>query len=477
MAETAGVLQYDLTANLEPLEKGVDKAEGVLKKSGSEMAAGFSKAVVGATVVAGAAAVAFGKTAFDAFSEAEQASSMLSHAVRNVSKGTEEQLEATSALADELERKGVLDGDNIKMGLAQLSTFGLSNQAVQALGGSLADLAVNQFGVSASGEQLSDTANMIAKALNGQFGVLEKSGIRFTEAQQNAIKYGTEMEKVKAINEGFAQNLKYTNEVALQDNAGKLAHAKVQMGNFQESIGALVAQGIGPLLTAFNGWIERMGGVDAIMTKITEFIKNNLVWFQAIGIFVGTVMVAAFGAWAVATIAATWPLLAIAAAVTAVIVGIKTLISNWDGVKQAFSSAGSWIMGVVDKFWLFLGPLGLVIKGIKELVENWDKIKGGFSSAWSSITGFFGGARALGGPVTPGKSYLVGERGPELFTPSTSGNISNNKETMAMIGSGAGGNITINVGSVNDDAMLRRLVSAIEEVQYKNQRRTALGLA
>lgn len=33
------------------------------------------------------------------------------------------------------------------------------------------------------------------------------------------------------------------------------------------------------------------------------------------------------------------------------------------------------------------------------------------------------GARALGGPVGAGRSYLVGERGPELFTPGVSGNI------------------------------------------------------
>lgn len=34
------------------------------------------------------------------------------------------------------------------------------------------------------------------------------------------------------------------------------------------------------------------------------------------------------------------------------------------------------------------------------------------------------GARAAGGPVDSGLSYLVGEQGPELFTPSSSGTIS-----------------------------------------------------
>ncbi len=42
------------------------------------------------------------------------------------------------------------------------------------------------------------------------------------------------------------------------------------------------------------------------------------------------------------------------------------------------------------------------------------------------IFGLFGGARADGGPVQAGKSYLVGERGMELFTPNVNGMITPN---------------------------------------------------
>ena len=41
----------------------------------------------------------------------------------------------------------------------------------------------------------------------------------------------------------------------------------------------------------------------------------------------------------------------------------------------------------------------------------------------SAFSGLFGGARAGGGPVAAGGSFLVGERGPELFRPSVSGRI------------------------------------------------------
>jgi hypothetical protein len=64
----------------------------------------------------------------------------------------------------------------------------------------------------------------------------------------------------------------------------------------------------------------------------------------------------------------------------------------------------------------------------------------GFGSGGGLLGGLFnfGGKRAAGGPVSAGSSYLVGERGPELFTPSRSGAIVPNN---AMGGS----NIVVNV--------------------------------
>ena len=53
-------------------------------------------------------------------------------------------------------------------------------------------------------------------------------------------------------------------------------------------------------------------------------------------------------------------------------------------------------------------------------------------------------ARAMGGPVMGGQSYLVGERGPELFTPSSSGNITAN-------GAMSGATVNVTVTSANPD--------------------------
>jgi hypothetical protein len=65
----------------------------------------------------------------------------------------------------------------------------------------------------------------------------------------------------------------------------------------------------------------------------------------------------------------------------------------------------------------------------------------------------FGGPQALGGPVMGGTTYLVGEQGPELFTPSSAGNITPNHAL------GGGGTINITVTSADPNEVVRALQS------------------
>ena len=63
-----------------------------------------------------------------------------------------------------------------------------------------------------------------------------------------------------------------------------------------------------------------------------------------------------------------------------------------------------------------------------------------FGDSFGGLGKVFGGARANGGPVSMGKAYLVGERGPELFVPNSSGYINANKS-----GGGTGGEQQVRV--------------------------------
>jgi len=64
-----------------------------------------------------------------------------------------------------------------------------------------------------------------------------------------------------------------------------------------------------------------------------------------------------------------------------------------------------------------------------------------------SLVGALGldGARADGGSVKAGGSYLVGEDGPEIYTPDSAGNITPAGETAAQLNRGSGGSTTVNV--------------------------------
>jgi hypothetical protein len=87
------------------------------------------------------------------------------------------------------------------------------------------------------------------------------------------------------------------------------------------------------------------------------------------------------------------------------------------------------------------------------------KALGGFFGGLS----LFGGARAGGGPVGANKSYLVGERGPEIFTPSSAGNVISNQKSF---GSGSGGGSTYYIDARGaDQTGLARLESMIRQTQ------------
>lgn len=71
----------------------------------------------------------------------------------------------------------------------------------------------------------------------------------------------------------------------------------------------------------------------------------------------------------------------------------------------------------------------------------------GISSLISSVLGLPG--RATGGPVSPGQAYLVGERGPELFVPTSAGSVTSNG---ALNGASRNINVSIQLNSAGNDA-------------------------
>jgi phage-related minor tail protein len=69
-------------------------------------------------------------------------------------------------------------------------------------------------------------------------------------------------------------------------------------------------------------------------------------------------------------------------------------------------------------------------------------------TAGAGALGFTLPGRAIGGPVSAGSPYMVGERGPEMFIPATAGSITPNNK----LGGGGGGSntyITNNISAID----------------------------
>jgi hypothetical protein len=134
--------------------------------------------------------------------------------------------------------------------------------------------------------------------------------------------------------------------------------------------------------------------------------------------------------------------------------------------EDAIISGGNFndMMKGLENTILQIGMRILVTKPLERAMEGMFSSfmpgGGGGSSNWmsslfSGIGSFmFGGAKAGGGMVYPGNAYLVGEKGPELFSPSSAGSITPN-------GSGYSTTININVSGVSNSGDMKRSASQI----------------
>ena len=145
---------------------------------------------------------------------------------------------------------------------------------------------------------------------------------------------------------------------------------------------------------------------------------------------------------------------------------LKNTVGTSENLKEKFAEIGSElkdgvVQGLTDAVMgaksLSEAATGVLNNLKRKLVEvAVEKAAAGITGAIGGAIGgglgnFIGGLfkRQAGGPVSGGQSYLVGERGPEVFTPSKSGRISPN----SAMGGGTVNNITVNVDASGNQTM------------------------
>ena len=105
--------------------------------------------------------------------------------------------------------------------------------------------------------------------------------------------------------------------------------------------------------------------------------------------------------------------------------GMEAIQGLWDGMVARFTGLLDWVAGIPSRIVAAIGRIDLsnIIKW--PTMPTWlggavGAGKAATSVSWASE---LPEARVKGGPVTAGRPYIVGERRPELFVPSSSGSI------------------------------------------------------
>ena len=107
-----------------------------------------------------------------------------------------------------------------------------------------------------------------------------------------------------------------------------------------------------------------------------------------------------------------------------------------NSIKSGVTDA---IMGAIDGTKSLGEAASGILKNIgSQLIQfGLSSLTGGLGGGGGFLGKLFGGGRAKGGTVQGGRSYVVGEKGPELFTPGRTGSVAPN--------SSMGGNVSVNV--------------------------------
>jgi hypothetical protein len=318
---------------------------------------------------------------------------------------------------------------------------------------------------------------LIAKAYDGNTSALAKLDIGLTAAELKTMSFGEAIAAVTKTYEGSAN-------AAADTFAGKIERLKIAFDEGKETVGAFVLDAITPMVTLF---VDKV--VPLISTLSTEIGETLGPTFSNLATIFKEDLLPIITAW--------WTFLTdivipgITKTVKPIIKGLfdafdsiaTSIKDNEDNLKPLFALfksvakfvaetlapalgeilgaaikvLGKLVGGLVSGFSSLVGFIDDVVSGIKAiitLVKNNPLVKG----IGGLIDSVFGGGKAAGGPVSSNKSYVVGERGPELFLPNTNGMIVPNNRL-----GGSGGsvyNITVN-GAIDSEGTARTIIDLL----------------
>jgi len=427
-------LKLSILADVDDLKKKLNTGADDVQGFGDKLTK-FGKVAGLAFAAAGAAAVAYaGKLAIDgvkAAIEDEAAQVRLATSLKNVTGATNNQIAATEDYILKTSLAFGVTDDKLRPSLDRLVRSTKDVEEAQKL----QTLAINI--AAGTGKDLAAVSEALAKAHDGNFTALNKLGAGI---DANIIKSKDFEAATAALSATFAGQATEQAETF----AGKMDRLKVAFDEGKETIGSFILDAITPIVTvivekvvpAVQSFIDGLGGKQGlgnVFKDVADFAKKFF---------------------------------------TPIIDGLKFA---FDRIKSAVGDNKDEFVALFKFLQTYVAPFfgevfKLAIEGIGLAISAVVTIVGNLISAFrtlisiggkigGAIGGLFGGGRASGGSVTGGTTYLVGEQGPELFTPSSSGSIIPNSRM-----GGAGGviNITVN-GAIDAIGTARSIVNVLNQ--------------
>ena len=475
-------LKLSILADIDNLKKNLDTGSKEVDGFGGKLG-GFAKKAGKAFAIAGAAAGAYAGVLLvegvKAAIEAEAAQAPLATTLKNVTGATNDQIKATENYITQTALANGITDDVLRPSLDRLVRSTEDVTKAQELQQLALDISAG------TGKDLSAVTEALAKAYDGNFTSLKKLGVKLDD---NIISSKNFDAAAIVLAETFGGQATTKAETF----AGKMDRLKVAFGEAQETVGSYILDAITPLLSSF---VDK--GIPAIQGFADSLGKTLGPAFGEIFKFVRDDLLPVLQAW--------WEFLyeevipAIGSVVGPILLSIRDAFQKIAGAVKDNSTELQPFFDLMRKVWDFAkkylipefsGPfvkaLGAIATLVETLIIGFSQLVGFMKNAYdqaknivnlinnnkdifaaqSGILGFVIGkvaGRASGGPVTGGTSYMVGERGPELFTPNASGMITPNNRL-------GGGNTTINLnvsGAIDPEGTARSIINVLNNSFYR----------
>lgn len=271
------------------LAKDADGLKKVLSETVSEAQKLNSRAINFAAIATGidqaqqsiAQLQNFMKGLTDAYQVQETAEKQLETVMRQRMGASADDIQAIKELASAQQELGVI-GDEVQLaGAQQVATFLTQRSSIETLLPAMNNLIAQQRGLTATGGDAVNIANLMGKAMQGQTAELRSVGITFDESQERVMKYGDESQRAAMLAEIITQNVGDMNAELARTDSGKQKQLENTLGDIKEQFGSLVS-GAMPFVTitanvmiALAGTMKFAAGVKVAAAAVASWNIRN----------------------------------------------------------------------------------------------------------------------------------------------------------------------------------------------------------